>query len=101
MKQIELEFLSAGELWDFHEILVAALVARIIAEKNVLEDRLSKLNRRPQVDQVSKIPKLGRTVLPKYRNPNQPSETWTGRGKQPRWLAAELKSGKQLDDFLI
>src|SRR6202048_1007984 len=40
-------------------------------------------------------------VFPKYRNPAEPSETWTGRGKQPRWLTAQLKSGKQLEDFRI
>nr|WP_283807302.1 H-NS histone family protein [Bradyrhizobium lablabi] len=34
----------------------------------------------------------------KYQNPDQPSETWTGRGKQPRWLVAQLKLGKRIDD---
>jgi DNA-binding protein H-NS len=37
----------------------------------------------------------------KYRNPERPSETWAGRGKKPRWLAAHLKSGKRMDDFRI
>ena len=41
------------------------------------------------------------TVFPKFRNPEQPSETWAGRGKKPRWLTAQLRSGKQLDDFRI
>jgi len=40
-------------------------------------------------------------VPPKYRNPADPSQTWAGRGQPPRWLAAELKSGKKLEDFLI
>jgi len=40
-------------------------------------------------------------VPPKYRNPDQPSETWAGRGKQPRWLVAKLGSGKRIDDFKI
>jgi DNA-binding protein H-NS len=40
-------------------------------------------------------------VVPKYRNPEQPSETWAGRGKTPRWLAAQLKSGRRIDDFRI
>jgi len=46
-------------------------------------------------------PNAGRKVEPKYRNPANPAETWTGRGKPPRWLAAELSSGKSKDDFLI
>ena len=44
--------------------------------------------------------KLGK-VAPKYRNPAKPSETWTGRGKQPRWLAAETAKGRKVEDFLI
>ncbi len=40
-------------------------------------------------------------VAPKYRNPANPKETWTGRGKQPRWLAAHTTKGKKLEDFLI
>jgi len=46
-------------------------------------------------------PNAGRKVEPKYRNPANPAETWTGRGKPPRWLAAELADGKSKDDFLI
>lgn len=40
-------------------------------------------------------------VAPKYRNPAKPSETWAGRGKQPRWMAALTKKGKKPEDFLI
>jgi len=44
---------------------------------------------------------LGGKVAPKYRNPENPSETWAGRGLKPRWLAAALKSGKKLEHFAI
>ena len=45
--------------------------------------------------------KLGK-VAPKYRNPAIPKETWTGRGKQPRWMAElTAKGGKKPEDFLI
>ncbi len=44
--------------------------------------------------------KLGK-VAPKYRNPANPKETWTGRGKQPRWMAAYTAKGKKVEDFLI
>ncbi len=40
-------------------------------------------------------------VAPKYRNPANSKETWAGRGKQPRWLAAETAKGRKLEDFLI
>ena len=43
----------------------------------------------------------GTKVAPKYRNPDNESETWSGRGKQPRWLQAHTSKGRVLDDFLI
>ena len=44
--------------------------------------------------------KLGK-VAAKYRNPENAKETWTGRGKHPRWMAALIAKGKKADDFLI
>ncbi len=43
----------------------------------------------------------GSKVAPKFRNPANPAETWAARGKQPRWLAAEIANGKKLEDFAI
>lgn len=40
-------------------------------------------------------------VAPKYRNPANEGETWSGRGKQPRWLAAYTSAGRDRDEFLI
>ena len=53
---------------------------------------------------AKKAPRKGRKlgkVPPKYRNPANKTETWTGRGKQPRWLAAQVAKGKKVEDFLI
>ncbi|WP_227284399.1 MULTISPECIES: H-NS family nucleoid-associated regulatory protein [Paracoccaceae] len=38
---------------------------------------------------------------PKYANPKDPSQTWTGRGRQPGWIKEALASGKSLDDMAI
>lgn len=43
----------------------------------------------------------GKKLKPKYRNPADKTQTWAGRGIQPRWLVAALKSGKRLEDFSI
>jgi DNA-binding protein H-NS len=41
-------------------------------------------------------------VAIKYRDPNNPTNTWTGRGRTPRWMAAATKGGKvKKEDFLI
>ena len=42
----------------------------------------------------------GATVAAKYRN-SATGETWTGRGKMPRWLHAQVSAGKRKEDFLI
>ena len=39
--------------------------------------------------------------VPKYRNPEDPSQTWTGKGKRPNWMNVLLKKGRKKDEFLI
>ncbi|SIO03670.1 DNA-binding protein H-NS [Rhodovulum sp. ES.010] len=38
---------------------------------------------------------------PKYRNPDNAAETWSGRGRRPNWLDEALKKGAKLEDFRI
>lgn len=38
---------------------------------------------------------------PKYRHPENPALTWSGRGRQPAWIKEGLEAGKSLEDFLI
>lgn len=38
---------------------------------------------------------------PKYANPDDSSDTWTGRGRKPFWLVGKLKKGAKLEDFAI
>jgi DNA-binding protein H-NS len=38
---------------------------------------------------------------PKYANPADPSQTWTGRGRQPQWVKDAMAAGRSLDDMLI
>lgn len=37
----------------------------------------------------------------KFRNPNDPSQEWSGRGRQPNWIKAWTASGKSMDDAKI
>ncbi|NIZ08063.1 H-NS family nucleoid-associated regulatory protein [Pseudooceanicola sp. HF7] len=38
---------------------------------------------------------------PKYRNPEDATQTWSGRGRQPAWIKEALGRGDSLDQFLI
>jgi DNA-binding protein H-NS len=91
------------ELWTLHETIEAHLSARLTAERNELELRLKQLALGVETQHAKSS--TGRRpypkVVPKFRNPDRPSETWTGRGKTPRWLTAQIKRGKRIDDFRI
>ena len=99
--------MSVDELWQLHEEISQVLSARLTSEKRELERRLAQLRRdfdAPQGEAAKNSTNERRKyprVFPKYRNPNEPSETWSGRGKQPRWLAAALKTGHKIEDFAI
>lgn len=43
----------------------------------------------------------GQKVNPKYQNPADKSQIWTGRGRQPKWIAQGIAEGKSLNDFRI
>jgi DNA-binding protein H-NS len=95
--------MSVDELCSLHERVTSVLARKISAEKGRLEQRLRQLGQGVLTsdEHVSRARRPYPKVVPKYRNPNRPSETWAGRGKQPRWLTAQLRSGKKLDDFRI
>lgn len=46
-------------------------------------------------------PRKPGSVAPKYAHPEDPTMTWTGRGRKPRWVQESLDAGKSLDDLLI
>lgn len=45
--------------------------------------------------------KAGSTVPVRYRDPANPENTWTGRGRQPTWLTDAIKTGKKVEDFAL
>ena len=107
-KKFDLDAMSVDEMWRLHEKIGQVLSVRLTSEKRELEKRLSQLRRENEMHADSteasgvlrerrKYPR----VYPKYRNPNEPTETWSGRGKQPHWLVAALKTGQKIEEFMI
>ena len=113
MEKLDLDLIPLDELWSLHEQITKVLSARIVAQKQALEGRLRQLNLgRVPADAVVVDLKPGRgnatrqrrkypRVLPKYQNPSEPTETWSGRGKRPRWLVSALNAGARIEDFAI
>lgn len=111
MLRQDLEAMEFEELWLLHEELTRILAEKITAEKQELEKRLAQLNPGEKLDPTDRPPagpgadsaprRKYPKVAPKYCNPLQPTETWSGRGKQPRWVVAALQSGHSLEEFKI
>jgi DNA-binding protein H-NS len=99
-----LKSMSIAKLQDLKAKVDAAISEKVGARRSELEAEMSKL------EGYTGGPRRGRptgrggprgAVAPKYRNPENPSETWAGRGLKPRWLTAAMKGGKKLEDFAI
>src|ERR1700732_1396869 len=101
MKLTDFELMSIDELWALHLEIDVVLTRKISAKTNQLGQRLRLLESGASEAKIERERRPYPRVLPKYQNPEKPSETWAGRGKQPRWLTAHLRSGKTLEDFQI
>jgi DNA-binding protein H-NS len=109
MKKFDFDAMSTDEMWQLHVEIGRLLSIRLTSEKRELEKRLARLRREKELPRseigdgrLNDAPRRSYPrVIPKYQNPNEPSETWSGRGKQPRWLTAALKTGHTIDDFVI
>jgi DNA-binding protein H-NS len=101
---VALKTMSIDKLVKLRDQVEAALASKLTEQRRTLQSELSKLGRFQGGAGRAKS-MFGRGarggVAPKYRNPDNPSETWAGRGLKPRWLTAAMKGGKTLDDFAI
>jgi DNA-binding protein H-NS len=102
--------MSVDDLWRLHESIVSVITEKIQDEKHRLETRLKQLGATSASTNVRSMAKPSKQqkarrpypeVKPKFRDSHDPSVTWSGRGKLPRWLTQHLKSGKKIEDFKI
>ncbi len=89
-----------------HDKILAKIVA-LAKEAGLSATDISKAltsGKAAKSTKASKGPKkgtlAGKKVAPKYRNPANPEQTWTGRGVSPAWVQA-LKAAGTLDSALI
>jgi len=72
--------------------------------KSMAEDSgllLSDLVYELQQISTSSIKQKNEKAPPKFRNPQNADQTWSGKGRMPKWLADELANGKSENEFLI
>lgn len=92
--------MSVDALWELHEEMRVVLAAKMAEQKHELDARLRDLAQFSTSSHravAALQPKAG----PVYRNPDQPSQVWSGRGLRPRWLVFQLAAGRSLDEFRV
>ncbi|SRR6266852_136587 len=101
--KVNLKSMSIDKLAKLKDQVDTILRTKVADERRTLQAELGELSRFSTSQLRSKGLRLGARgpVAPKYRNPENPSETWAGRGLRPRWLAAAIKAGKKLEHFSI
>jgi DNA-binding protein H-NS len=98
-----LEKMSLAELSDIENRIGRLKGEKQSTERAALRQRLVDLAKERGFD-IHELFGKGRkgTVAVKYRDPKNPENTWTGRGRMPRWMVAATKGGKaRKEDFLI
>lgn len=106
MAAINVDKLPLKELLDLEIRVKKAIVSAREREKGEVRQEMMALAARRGLS-LSDILGGGRggakggKVAVKYRNPDNPDDTWTGRGRQPKWLAAALKKGAKIADFAL
>ena len=100
-EDLALKSMPLDKLVELRSRIDATLASKVAEQRHALQSELSKLGRvRPNGwRRIGARP--GGVVAPKYRNPDNPAETWAGRGLKPRWMTAAMRRGRKLEYFLI
>jgi DNA-binding protein H-NS len=104
---VDLSKFSIEELQALSQDIEAEIVARREADRDRVLQQMRELagSLGMTLEEVVRGEKGGKggpgSVPPKYRHPDNPGLTWTGRGKRPSWVNEWLSSGKSLDDAAI
>lgn len=104
----DLKGLTVGELGKLIGLAQAELVNKQEEEKERVRQQIEKLASDAgfSVDEVLGVRAVVKRrtrakAQPKYENPLNKGDTWTGRGRKPKWVETALKGGKKLEDLLI
>ena len=103
MTDIDLNSLSIEQLEALKQRIDGAVGNKQNQELMAVRDQLDELidNSPFTLEEVLAAKKMRKPVAPKYRNPNDGTETWTGRGRKPIWVVEHLASGGTLEQVAI
>ena len=102
MTPTDLESLSLAELKDLKKNVDKAIST---FEDRVRKEALTTLEEKARemgfsLSELTKGVKKPKSPA-KYRNPENPEQTWSGRGRKPAWFASAIEAGRDIADFEI
>jgi DNA-binding protein H-NS len=98
MAPYDLSGYDLAELKGLHFDIEQEIKRRVRDERETARARIRALAADAGIPLAALAKEAG---APRYRNPADSGQTWTGRGRQPRWIAEALASGRSLDEFKI
>lgn len=103
---VDLSKLSIEELENLVRDAQAEIVSRKEAEKQRVLDQIRELAASIGMTPEALLKQQaggrgGAKVEAKYRHPDDPSQTWSGRGKRPQWVNDALAAGTSLEDLAV
>lgn len=106
MKDVTLDRMTVKELKELKGRIELMIASRADSERVALREAFKQMAEEAGYT-VSDIlggttrAGKGRPVAAKFANPEDPSQTWSGRGRQPNWLSAKVKAGADPEDFRL
>lgn len=101
---MDLNTLSLEELKKLKRDVEKAITSfeerRLLEARKKLEDYAKEIG--VDLNEVASMKKTTKSVNPpKYRHPEDPTLTWTGRGRKPKWIVEALDAGNDLESYAI
>ncbi len=104
MANVNIDKFTLKDLLDLQDKVEKAIVAARDRERSEVKQKIEAIAQTAGFS-LSDLGFGGRVkakmVIPKYVNPDNRSETWTGRGRKPNWLVTRLAKGAKIEEFSI
>ena len=106
LKETQLAKMPMKDLLALQARVEKAIARRKDIEKKNVKEKMLKLAHESgfELDELfgeSRPRRKRAPVAIKYKDPKNPKNTWTGRGRMPRWLAEKVEAGQSREKFLI
>jgi len=96
-----LQIAATDTLKEWRQAIDSELKKREARERAEARKKIKELAEAHGIDLATLAPSGGGKPEPKYRNPNDQFQTWSGVGRKPKWVEAWLAAGKPLEELAI